>query len=305
MTIDAAVTVSHPTCSPFFDSPNLAIDASGTVHINDHVYLYGKRGEGETQSSTCNDCTGRDGGTLYVNATNIYVGDSIDVSGGNGSNLVVSSFPLVRSGCSGGRGGDVELHATGTLEMDEAGDLDLEGGDGGYGYGGGGNGADGASGALDWSGGTISIDEHWPPANCSNCTGEFNMLSYNAQWLDFENMTVYGRVQLNEELDHRNQSGAYYWDSGTGFIDWLEDLYYVQNRQSGTVSLVLTPSNANADLDLFVLNESITAMVGMSNGTSSSEIITMSLAAGRYYIAVSYADDGANYSTDYTLELSR
>ena len=158
---------------------------------------------------------------------------------------------------------------------------------------------------LDWSGVTISIDEYRPPANCSNCTGELNMLSYNAQWLDFENMSVDGRVQLNEELDHRNQSGAYYWDSGTGFIDWFEDLYYVFNHQSGAVSVVLTPSNANADLDLFLLNESITAIVGMSNGTSSSETITQTLAAGRYYIAVSYADDGANYSTDYTLELSR
>ena len=68
----------------------------------------------------------------------------------------------------------------------------------------------------------------------------------------------------------------------------------------------MTASNKSADLDLFVVNTNFTSIVGISNGGSSDESITTgSLPAGQYYIAVSYADDGGNYSTNYTLAVTR
>ena len=55
-----------------------------------------------------------------------------------------------------------------------------------------------------------------------------------------------------------------------------------------------------------MVNTNFTSIVGISNGGSSDESITTgSLPAGQYYIAVSYADDGGNYSTNYTLAVTR
>jgi hypothetical protein len=134
----------------------------------------------------------------------------------------------------------------------------------------------------------------------------YNIYDHSAQWLDYETMTILGYTQFNEEFDHRNGPGTWYWDSGAGFIDWFEDLYYIDKKFTGPFKLVLTASNKNADLDLYVVSRDWTTIVGASNGASSDEsVTTASLAAGKYYIAASYADDGGNYSTDYTLQVTR
>ncbi len=298
--INSSISTEFPTCSPYHDAPDLTLNISGNVYINSTIYLYGKQGKSETMSSTCNNCTGTDGGTLTINAENITVSNPINVYGGSGMYSYITSS--IRCGCNAGDGGNIILNASNTLSISASGaDLDVEGGDKGLGSTDCGNGNDGMQGYVDFEGTTINVNE---------ISGNLNMYDYNAQMLDYKKLTVYGSVSYQEELSHRNTYGAWYvsFSGGVGITlyDWLEDLYVLRLGNASTVKLSLSASNSNADLDLYFLSGDMKTVIGQSNGATSNEsITTVMMPAGKYFIAVSYADDGKNYSTNYTLKLNQ
>ncbi|MBN2214606.1 MAG: carboxypeptidase regulatory-like domain-containing protein [Bacteroidales bacterium] len=298
--INENITVEYPTCSPYFDAPDLTFNVDGQAYVNDIISLSGKTGKGETTTSTCNSCYGTDGGTLTINAQNITISERIDVSGGWGSYSYISSS--IRCGCSGGDGGKVVLNATGSLSIGVSGaDLDVQGGDGGSGSLECGDGSDGAIGYVDFESPSININE---------IGGDLNMLTYNAQMIDYEKLTIYGNVKYQEELEHRNSSGAWYvsFQVGVGLYtyDWLEDLYLLRLSENSTVQLSLSASNSLADLDLYLLSYDMSGIIAQSNGATSNESInTGILTAGYYFMAVSYSDDGGAYTTGYTLKLKQ
>ena len=298
--INSSISTEYPTCSPYHNAPDLTLNVSGNVYINSTIYLYGKQGQGETTTSTCNSCTGTDGGTLTINAENITVSNPVKVYGGSGMYSYITSS--TRCGCNAGDGGNIILNASNTLSISATGaDLDVEGGDKGLGSTDCGNGVDGAQGYVDFEGATINVNE---------ISGNMNMYDYNAQMLDYKKLTVYGSVSYQEEYDHRNNYGAWYvsFSGGVGITlyDWLEDLYVLRLGYASTVKLSLSASNSNADLDLYFLSGDMKTVIGQSNGATSTESITTAvMPAGKYFIAVSYSDDGKNYSTNYTLKLKQ
>ncbi|MBN2613696.1 MAG: pre-peptidase C-terminal domain-containing protein [Bacteroidales bacterium] len=298
--VNNSITVKYPTCSPYYDAPDLTLNVTGDVTINAVIYLSGKTGKGETTTTTCNSCTGTDGGILTINADNIYINERIDASGGWGSYSYITSS--IKCGCNGGDGGKINLFANNIITVSQKGsDLDVEGGDAGGGSYECGDGNDGSRGIVDFEGQSITVNE---------ISGDLNMLAYNAQIIDYEKLTLYGIIKYQEEFDHRNNYDAWYvsFSGGVGITlyDWLEDLFILRLESASTVKLSLTASNANADLDLYLLSGDMKTVIAQSNGATSSENInTATLAAGNYFIAISYADDGKNYSTNYTLKMKQ
>ena len=311
--LNAEIEVAHPTCKPFSSAPDLTINASGDVVIDAVIDLVGHSGDALAEPpeyTACNDCYGKDGGNLTVSASNIYVNKRIDTSGGWGVNYVWGNtgYPLyqaIRMGCSGGDGGNITLKATGILNISPGGaDLDLEGGEGGTGtpYNGGANGTDGNDGVLSWSGATITVAE-----DPGGTTGELNMYYYNAQWLDYKKLTLSGIVGKNEEADHRGNTGTFAATFPNGFTDYIEDFFCLHLKQYSTIKLALSPANSSADLDLYLINSTLTNIIAQSNGASGSESITSPiLSPGKYYVGVSYADDGLNIiNVNYTLKFNQ
>jgi hypothetical protein len=296
LNLNSSIDIEYETCFPYGHGPDLTLNVTGDANINGTIDLAGKNGKGETTTSTCNSCTGTDGGSLIVKANNITVNKGIWVSGGGGSYSYITSS--IKCGCNGGDAGYIVLNAANNLSVSSASSLDIDGGSGGYGSLDCGNGSDGNKGILDWEGGTINIDEY-------NTGQEVNMLDYNAQIIEYEHLTIRGHVKYGEESDHRGMSGAWAVTYSGGIYDWLEDLYLMYLPETtSNVRFLLTASNSSADLDLFVLSENMQAILAQSNGSSSVEIIEgLNLDPGYYFIAVSYADDGLNLSTDYTLDL--
>jgi hypothetical protein len=292
--VNGYINVSFPICAPYYDGPNLTINATGTVNINSPIDMSGKSGESESSSTTCHDCTGTDGGDLTINAQTINVNNYLQTYGGQGAQYYYdASFKI---GCDGGDGGNMSLLATNSLTIySEGADLDIYGGDGGLGYGGGSNGVKGADGILRFGGNEITVYE---------IGGDLNMYRYNAQNLDYKKMTVIGQVSSNEESNHRNNYDAWYIKYDNGNIDWLEDLYSLTLSSASTITLSLSATNAQADLDLFILSDDMQTIIGLSNGSTSNESITTAiLPAGRYVVAVSYSDDCIFLaSTNYSLK---
>lgn len=288
--------MEYPTCSPYFDAPDLTLNASGDVIINEGINLDGSSGKGETASSTCNSCYGTDGGNLTINATNIFVNERLSVHGGWGSNSYITSS--IKCGCSGGDAGTINLFAINQLKIDQNGtDLNVDGGDGGTGSLDCGDGADGIEGFVDFSGQNIVVTE---------AGGDLNMYDYHAQMLDYEKLNVNGSVNFQEEFNHRSNYGTWYISFTGGFIDWFEDLFVLCLGSASSVKMSLSASDPNADLDLYLLSEDMKTIIAESNGATSNESInTEVLPAGKYFIAVSYADDGGPYFTTYTLKLKQ
>jgi hypothetical protein len=296
LNVNANISTTWPTCSPYYNGPNLTINSTGSVAINSPINLNGMSGKDETSGSTCNNCTGPKGGTLTVNASTINVNNYIQTYGGNGARYYVGSG--IYSGCSGGTAGNISLSATSSLSVTAAGaDFDFYGGMGGYGAGGGANGTKGNDGTLSFSGPSITVSE---------IAGDLNMGKGNAQNIPYTKLTLNGTVFKGEETAHRSWSDALYITYTGGVVDYLEDLYIVYLPTAGTIKASLSASNALADLDLHILNYSATSIIGSSNGATSNESITTGiLSAGKYIIAVSYGDDCANsVSTNYTLLLN-
>ncbi len=296
ITLNRSIYLEYPTCSPYFDGPDLTLNATGDVIINAGINLDGHSGKGETASSTCNSCYGTDGGNLTINAANIYVNNRLSAGGGSGSYSYISSS--MKCGCSGGDAGKINLFAVHQLNINQDGtDLDVDGGDGGTGSLDCGNGAEGKEGLVDFSGQNIIVAESG---------GDMNMYDYHAQMLDYEKLTVNGSVCFQEELNHRNNYGSWYMSFTSGFKDWLEDLYVLCLGEPSSVIISLSASDPNADLDLYLISEDMKTTIGESIGATSNEnISTAVLTAGKYFIAVSYADDGKPYSTNYALKLKQ
>ncbi|NIR51272.1 T9SS type A sorting domain-containing protein [candidate division KSB1 bacterium] len=109
---------------------------------------------------------------------------------------------------------------------------------------------------------------------------------------------VSGNAEVDDEgrLELADQSG--------NPIDDLEDLYVIDLQSSG---LRMTLTDLSSDLDLHLINEEITSLVGSStNSGTSNEIINLPvLSSDRYFIAVSIFDQdpaGPNQSP-YTLTI--
>ena len=312
--LNAMIDVAHPTCKPFTSAPDLTVNASGDVRIGAVIDLVGHFGDRlavPPEQTACNDCYGEDGGNLTVTASNIYVNKRLDTSGGWGASYIWGNtgYPLyqdIRFGCSGGDGGNITLNASGNLIISpEAADLDLEGGDGGTGspYNGGANGTDGNDGVLSWSGTTITVAED--PGTSS---GELNMYAYNAQLLDYQKMTLNGRVGKNEEIDHRGNDGTICVTFTPGVCgDWIEDFFLLDVKQVSEIKMSLSPSDARADLDLYLTNIEGTNILAESNGAGGNESInSIYLSPGKYLVGVSFADDDPDFiTTNYALNFKQ
>lgn len=119
-----SIVVNHPGLTTIYDSPNVAINATGTVTINGHIDLHGA-------SPNASDPYGHDGGDLSINASSIYVNDYLHTWGGSGYYDYVST---VRIGTDGGDGGNINLIATTLLDISPDGAwMKLYGGSGGAG----------------------------------------------------------------------------------------------------------------------------------------------------------------------------
>lgn len=297
--VNAMITVAYPACSPYGQAPDLIINASQTVVLDAPIEMIGKRGLNTTTGTVCNNCSGTNGGNVTINAADIDVNRYIHTWGGGGAtDSWYVGTTLFRCGCEAGDGGDIHLNATNTLDIGPDGaNQEMEGGSGGLGNTNCSNGPDGIDGILNWDGADIRVNE---------IAGDLNMYTYNAQLMDYGSLSLLGRVGLNEEFDHRNNNDAWYINLGNGSTDWLEDLYLLDVKIHSLITLSLTPQNANADLDLYLLSEDMATILAQSNGASGSESISgVFYAPGKYFVAVSYADDGLNLTTDYTLEFGQ
>ena len=312
--LNAMIDVAHPTCKPFTSAPDLTVNASGDVRIGAVIDLVGHSGDrlaDPPDQTTCNDCYGEDGGNLVVNATNIYVNKDININGGQGLDYYTgynSGYPYyidIRYGCDGGDGGNMTLNASGNLTINAETELDLDGGGGGSGSPtnvGGVQGTAGNEGVLNWSGAAITVAEYQSPS------GELNMYAYNAQLLDYERMTLNGRVGKNEEFDHRGSDGTICVTFTPGVCgDWIEDFFLLDVKQVSEIKISLSPSDARADLDLYLTNIEGTNILAESNGAGGNESInSIYLSPGKYLVGVSFADDDPDFiTTNYTLNFKQ
>ena len=93
-----------------------------------------------------------------------------------------------------------------------------------------------------------------------------------------------------------------FYDNGDR--DGIEDLFFFDLTNSAQVRLTLTAANKSADLDLFLLTISgiRVTVIKLANGPRSDEqIVSPTLAPGRYYVGVS----AARGSSAYTLTATR
>jgi len=310
LAVNAPISVTYPTCYPYYNAPNLTVNATGTVTLNSSISLTGFYGKDESTTTSCNDCNGTSGGDLTINAKNIYVNSYLHMYGGHGARFLAGDYYDcsyysciyldVWVGCGGGDGGNVVLNATDLLKIDENGaNIKIEGGDGGTGSTptiGGSNGSPGTEGMLSWGGSSITVSE---------LPGDYNAQVYAAQNLAFSNFSLSGNIRLNEESDHREGYDSLYIPYGGGIVDWIEDLFVLNigGTLSRSFNLSLTSINSSADLDIHLINKDTYSVLASGNGATGNETIYLNnVPPGRYLIGVSYADDGLNLSTDYTLK---
>jgi hypothetical protein len=254
-----SIVVNHPGLTTIYDSPNVTINATGTVTINGHIDLHGA----PTRATPWHD-----GGDLSINASSIYVNDYLHTWGGSRYYYYVST---VRISTDGGDGGNINLIATTLLDISPDGAwMKLYGGSGGAGGNGGPSGAAGTAGVLNYEGATISVDEITADIN-----SELNMYDYNAQMLDFETMSLYGKTKKNEELSHRDNSGTWMITCNRGaIIDYVEDIYWLSLKSISTVHVTMTFSSSLADIDIALVSKTGSILASSTNGVGSSESFT-------------------------------
>jgi chitodextrinase len=287
LTVNSQITVDNDVYIDLaMNSPNVTVNATDGVTINARVDLSGEWGD------ALYDHSGADGGDFTVNATNIYVNANIDVEGGDGSQYWVTGS--LYNGGNGGNGGNITLIATSLLDVAAGGaEMEIRGGEGAYGAGGGADGDDGDDGVVDFEGAMITVDE---------VSGEFNMLDYNAQVIDYEDgLVISGTTWLGEESDHRNMAHTWAVVYDGPVYDWIEDIYLV-DFDEGLVDISITPGNPSADLDIFWVSYPSATILIESNGATGYESLNGGLYSdGKYWLWVSYSDDGGNYTANYTI----
>ncbi|MCK8464069.1 peptidoglycan DD-metalloendopeptidase family protein [Aliiroseovarius sp. S1339] len=87
--------------------------------------------------------------------------------------------------------------------------------------------------------------------------------------------------------------------------DPVEDIYRFETDTRAQAVIRLTPTSRNGDLNVYLLNDGLLMLNpdGAGWGTGSTEEIVTTLAPGRYYVAVSDADDGSGATYDLDIEL--
>ncbi|MEL6340143.1 MAG: hypothetical protein AAFQ65_09550 [Myxococcota bacterium] len=186
---NSEISWSQGTCD-YFDAPDLVLEAVDTAELIGYIGLRGKSGVSSLSSATCNDCTGTDGGSLVVSATNIRLAGLHDLAGGQSSNSRVT-FPggSVTVACDGADGGALELLAQNEVEV--ASRAIQNGGKGGLGeFGSDDDGDLGQKGQFLISG---------PPEQLIRFVerDDANALQTSAQRVPFKPLTINGQIESN------------------------------------------------------------------------------------------------------------
>jgi hypothetical protein len=281
----AGIVVDYPACKPFGNPPNVTINASGDVTLNDSINLRGKGGVSIAEGATCNSPFGIRGGNLEINAQSITVNGRIDTSGGNGATeSSIIGGTLFRFGYDGKDAGSITLNAASSLALTANANLDAAGGSGATGSHGS-NGVDGADGRIAWTGNPVTAVE----------IDSLNALTYNAQRIPYGPSTIDGVVGLSDDSQFRDSSTSGWCQVNYtgGFTDFIEDIYRIDlggaNNRSMTISATST-----SDIDIFVFDGCPGNIIGEGNGATGIESITTPLLQpGGYFFGVSYADDAA------------
>lgn len=287
---NAGISVAYPTCRPYLDAPNVTINASNDVIIDEAILLSGKSGTRTTSSATCNSSSGSDGGDLVINAQNLEVNARIDVGGGWSSSSGGFSSP-------GADAGNITYNLTGELQVLNNATHDYDGGSGGYGSVTG-QAANGQDGVMSWNSASILVEE----------TSSQNALLSGAQTVIFANMTIIGNVSDTDDSDLRPNNNptnpGCEVEYSNGFTDFVEDWYSIEVNSAQNV---IISSAASGDIDIFLKDTAScnNMYLDFSNGATGDESISANLQAGLYYLGVSISDDVAAGTTDYTITLSQ
>jgi hypothetical protein len=292
------VVVDYPTCSPYGSAPNLIINASADVVVNDTISLRGKSGTAIAEGATCNSPVGTDGGNFEVNAQNITINGRVDTSGGRSSTeSMIIAGQVFRIGYDGRDAGNITFNATSNLSLTSNADLDAEGGSGGVGSQGQ-VGADGADGRIAWSGNPVNAAE----------IDALNALIYNAQRIPYGRLTITGSTSLADDAQYRDSttSGWCQINYQNGFSDYLEDFYRIDLGGTALRSISVT-TQSTSDIDIFLVDACPGNIISVASGISGNESFTSPLLnPGVYYLAVSYADDApAGVTASYTVRLAQ
>jgi hypothetical protein len=93
-------------------------------------------------------------------------------------------------------------------------------------------------------------------------------------------------------------------DFGQGLTDRIEDLYRITVTNAGTYFLFMEATSGQGDLDLYVFDSAVSkkkssltdpSLLDLSAGIASTEVITIQLQPGTYYIGVSAFAGSQNY----------
>jgi hypothetical protein len=283
------VTVTWATCS-YSASPSLSIIASEAVRFDGAVTLSGRRGDRHTLDATCRNCEGQNGGTLTVAARSIVANALIDVSGGDGSQLVDLDYTV---GCGGGDAGDIVLDASsgivsGAVIRNRRG----AGGSGGWGMG---SGTSGSAGAVVFDAPDVDVREV-----------EANGTLSTAQVLPWSRLTLTGGIDPFDDESSVNHTDASTITVANGSVDRVRDEFRLCNHGAASASFLavldaLPPTQdrgqADCDIDLYAINLSATAILAESNGATGHEQLGLTLAPGACHIlGVTVCTGSCNYT---------
>jgi hypothetical protein len=287
VTASGSIGYSQSACS-YDPPPDVRIEAAGAVVLDGSIKLTGKFGEPTSESTTCHQCQGVDGGHLSIRARDVTVNDVLWTDGGWGSNDRLQVGPNVFTyGCDAGDGGSIRLEATDWIALESDADTDVNGGEGGTGNQS--NGADGEEGTVAWLSHAIDVAESEP-----------NALLHRAQPLPGASHVVSGTVGQSDDAGERDLT----IDFDDGFSDPLEDLFRLHFAEPGPLLLLLQAANPDADLDLYLIDGAATAILAESNGPAPSpeQIVSFPSSPADYLVGVTWCC-GSALTSDFTLQV--
>ncbi|MEZ4271079.1 MAG: hypothetical protein R3C68_06495 [Myxococcota bacterium] len=269
-------------------APSLVISASESVVINDPIDLSGRNGKRVAPGAQCNRCDGAAGGHVVVEAPVIRVNSDIRSTGGRGMTLNMEGNLIV--GCDGAEGGSISLNATSELSLGQA-RMSTGGGEGGLGSQGR-RGNSGSDGIIEWLSPRTQLSE-------MESNGSFSV----AQPLPWGPLTLIGQTGVDDDYVRQGTATAMYinFDAGED-PDFVEDMFVIDVPEQTDISTSLHIDVPEADLDLYLFDAKF-RRVAQSNASSGDESFRAAVAAGRYYIVVSYCC-GLSSST-YTLSVNK